>query len=149
MPSLPADAGMYCTFGLNLPTSNWGQIHRDPWCVGKPTYFTYGCVDYLVWWWLNYHGSPRNRKICHDIAGSFGPEFALNSKVRLNRDLIYQLYYYLLSRSNKSAQLWPVISRSIIYVPKPRPQVGLAIGFDSPYNIIWLGFESELLILIF
>ncbi len=68
------------TFGLNLPTPNWGQIHHDPWWANQ----------HIILWlcglqhrWLK--TSPRNHKIWH------GTEFAPNQKVGLKTHAVMNL----------------------------------------------------------
>ena len=34
----------YCTFDLNSPTPNWGQIHQDFWWVNQPILWLQGLV---------------------------------------------------------------------------------------------------------
>jgi hypothetical protein len=37
----------YCTFGINLQTPNWGQIHRDPWWANQHFLWLRGLVQWL------------------------------------------------------------------------------------------------------
>ena len=92
----------YCTFGLNLPTPNWGQIHHDPWwanqhiilwlrdvwpqftnpklganspqpLVGKPTYY------FMAVWTATSMVELVHATIKYGVAPlEIGPEFAPN-----------------------------------------------------------------------
>ena len=84
-----------------------------------------GCVDYLVWW-LNYLGSPRGNHKIYVMTSLEVLVLNLPSSNKYNVHNFDQSYLGQLFMS-----------------PNNAPS-GTCYCFDSPYNIIWLGFESEL-----